>query len=367
MSGGSVNRPTIVALGVGVLCAAAVAALGIAGEPVMPSYLGAWLFLLALPLGALPILMGCELLDVPETALTVMLRRLAAVMPLAAVLALPVLFRLGSLYPSLSAVKAGLPGWWMTDTGFVLRTVLFLAVWTALSSVFSRPDTGRLGDARRPVLAGLGLGLHLVMGTLAAFDWAQEVEPSFMSSAFGLLLISAQCSVAVSTAVLMAVVGRPEAEASHALSSGRRDLVATEHVATALAVLLGAWGFMVFTQYLVVWSANLPKEVVWYQHRSAGVGLLAEYCAGILCALALVALLPRAPARHAGVVAWVAAALLVMHGFEMLWLVTPAFRSAFTLTPADIAAVAAAAGLGIGGALLFGDRAGTGRVGHGAT
>ena len=54
-----------------------------------------------------------------------------------------------------------------------------------------------------------------------------------------------------------------------------------------------------------------------------------------------------------------------MHGGEMLWLVTPAFRSAFTLTLADIVALAAAAGLGLGAALLFGDRAATGRVGRG--
>ena len=359
------SRPVVLALGIGALCALGLVVLGVLGRSVMPSYLGAWLFLLALPLGALPLLMAFELLGGPETALTAMLRRLAAVMPLAAVLALPVLLRLGSLYPSLSADRPGLPGWWMTDLGVVLRTVLFLLVWTALSLVFSRFDTGRRLDARRPLLAGLGLGVHLVMGTLAAVDWAQGVEPSFNSSAFGLSLIAAQCSIAMSVAVLMTVVGRPEPEASHALSSGRRDLRATQHVATALAVLIGAWGFMAFTQYLVVWSANLPKEVVWYQHRSAGIGLVAEYAAGILCALALAALLPRATARHAGVVAWVAAALLVMHGGEMLWLVTPAFRSAFTLTLADVVALAAAAGLGIGAALLFGERVGMGRVARG--
>ncbi len=360
------SRATMLALGLGAVCAVAVIGLGLVGEPVMPSYLGAWLVLLAMPLGALPVLMGWELLDLPETALVAALRRLAAVMPLAAVLALPVLFRLGTLYPSLSADKAGLPGWWMTDLGFVLRAVLFLLVWTALSMVFSRPAAGRPLDAHRPLLAGLGLGLHVVMGTLAAFDWAQEVEPSFNSSAFGLLFIAAQCSIAVSLAVVLTVVGRSEPEAAQALSAGRRDLVATQHVATALAVLLGAWGFLAFTQYLVVWSANLPKEVVWYQHRAAGIGLAAEYSAGILCALALATLLPRAPARHAGVVAWVAAALLVMHGLEMLWLVTPAFRSAFTLTLTDLVAVAAAAGLGFGVASLVGDRARIGRADHGA-
>ncbi len=92
----------------------------------------------------------------------------------------------------------------------------------------------------------------------------------------------------------------------------------------------------------------------------------ANIAPAMLCALALAALLARATARRAGVVAWAAAALLTMHGFEMLWLVTPAFRSAFTLTLADVVARAAAAGLGLGAALLFGERAGTGRVGRGA-
>ena len=137
-----VSRPTLIALAVGVLGALGVVVLGLVGQPVMPSYLGAWLFLLALPLGALPILMGCELLDVPETALIADLRRLAGTMPLAAALAVPVLLRTGSLYPALRAAKAGLPGWWMTPALFLVRAVLFLAAWTALSLVFSRPGGG---------------------------------------------------------------------------------------------------------------------------------------------------------------------------------------------------------------------------------
>ena len=152
-----------------------------------------------------------------------------------------------------------------------------------------------------------------------------------------------------------------------ALSSDRPgDPAASRRVATALAVLLAFWGFLAFTQYLVVWSANLPKEVVWYQHRAAGLGLPAECSAGILCALALTALLPRWPSRRAGLLAWVAAALLAMHGLEMLWLVTPAYRFAFEVTGADVLALTGAAGLGIGGALLFGDRFERGRGRHGA-
>ncbi len=360
-----VSRPTLVALGIGAVGFAASLLLGLSGVTVMPSYLGAWLFILALPLGALPVVMGCELLDVSDNLLVVMLRRLVAIMPLAALLAIPVLLRIHGLYPALSATTDGLPGWWMTPVFFVVRAVAFLAVWTALSFVFSRPAGSGAIDAR-PLLAGFGLGLHVVMGTLAAIDWAQSVEPSFTSSAFGLLLISAWSSIALSLAVVMAVSGRAP-RATGGLAADRRDLQANQHVATAMAVLLANWGFLVFTQYLVVWSANLPREVIWYQHRAAGIGLVAEYSAGILCAMALLALLPRGLARHAGLLAWVAAALLVMHGLEMLWLVTPAFRSRFTLTIADGLALAGAAGIAIGAVMMLGeDSAGRGRVGHGA-
>ncbi len=358
------TRTALVALGLAAAGLVVLALLGLAGRIVMPSYLGGWLVILALPLGALPIVMGWELLGLPETRLLAVLRRLVALMPVAALLAIPVLLSRHGLYPTLILAKQGLPGWWMTSGFFVIRALVFLGTWTVLSLVFATP--AGLGGGRRRLFAGLGLALQAVFGTLAADDWVQLVEPSFTSSAFGLLFLAAQSSIAACLAVVLATTGRGEAEASRAMASDRRDLDATVQVATGLAVLLGAWGFLAFTQYLVVWSANLPKEVVWYQHRAAGLGLVAEYSAGILCALALVALLAQSLARHAGLVAWVAAALLVLHGGEMFWLVTPAFRSSFGISIADVAALAAAAGLAIGLPLLLESRAAPRRSRHGA-
>src|SRR5207302_2012439 len=133
-------------------------ALAFFGSDVMPSYLGAWLAILALPLGALPLVMGGELLGLPDTLLMPMLRRIVALMPLAALLVIPVLLRLDVLYPSLQLPKQGLPGWWMTPGFFVVRALVFLVIWTALSFVFSQAP-GQ-GDRRRSILAGLGLALH---------------------------------------------------------------------------------------------------------------------------------------------------------------------------------------------------------------
>lgn len=347
------TRATSITLAIGALGLGGALALSLAGTvAVMPSYLAAWLVLLALPVGALPVVMGLELLGFAEAPLMPGLRRLLALMPVAAILTVPVVLNAKGLYPGLGIAKSGLPGWWMTPTLLLARTAMALLAWMVLGFSFARPAPS--GTARTG-LAGAGLALHLVVGTLAAVDGIMAVDPAFTSAAFGLTTIVSQAGLAVSLAAVL---------------SAPRRLTAAErrNVGVWLAVLLGAWAFLEFTQYLVVWSANLPREVVWYETRAAGIGRAAEALAVILCAVALVGLLGRGAARRPRLLGLVASALVLLHGLEMFWLVTPAFRAQFTFTLIDLLALAGAGGLGLGTALLLGDRAAlrSGRLGHGA-
>ena len=329
------RRTVAIAFGIGIAGLLGMLLLSVAVHvAVVPSYLGAWLVLLALPMGALPLVMAREAIgfDGPSP-LTPPLRALLILMPLAALLAVPLLFRLPGLYPVLATRPAGLPGVWMSPAFFTMRMIVFILVWTALSLTFARPvSRGRRG------LACFGLMLHVLMGTLAAVDWAMAVEPRFYSSAFGILFLFGQSGMA---AALATVLVRP---------------TPSRPVALVLSLLLGLWIFLQFTQYLVIWSANLPAEVLWYQHRSAGLGWTAESVAALLCLLALGILLPRTSAARPGLVAMAAGALVLLHGFEMLWLVTPAFRSHFSITLADMLGLVGLGGLGVGAALLLAPR-----------
>ena len=302
-------------LGVGLLASLAWLLAAALGMQVMPSYLAGWLFCLSLPVGALPLLMLLELLGLQDRPLTATLRRILPLQPAVALAALPVLLREQALYhrPGLSPGLAR----WMAPAPFNGRMALILLIWTVLCLVFSRPP-------RRPrhTLAGFGLCLHAAVASLAAFDWILFLEPGLNSSAFAVLAISAQLSVALCAACLGLALG----------ASGRS--MPTE-LAPLMLLTLAGWVFLHFIQFLVIWSADLPDEIVWYQHRIVGLGGTALWFGFAASLLTLALLLAPRLRRVPWVLASIAAMLLLVHLIETLWLVTPAFRGRFTVSLPD--------------------------------
>ena len=315
------TRPVQISLGIGLLAVILLAALAGFGRSVMPSYLAGWLFCLSLPLGALPVLMLLELFGVADWAITVPLRRFLLLQPAASLFAIPVLLRLGSLYAR-PGVPQPPPAGWTAPGFFGARMIVLLLIWTGLSLIFLRPPPRQ----PRRLLAGSGLFLHFVIGTLAASDWIMLLDPGLASSAFGLLTISLQISVALCAAILVLALG-----------SGGRALPA---VATPLLLAaLGSWMFLHFIQFLIVWSADLPTEIVWYQHRTGGLGGAALWFGSAAALLTIVSLLPHRSSRAPWLLASISAMLLLVHLVEIFWLVTPGFRGRFTISLPDLAAL----------------------------
>lgn len=281
-------------------------------------YLAAWLTLLALPLGALPLVAGLDALAPERFAIL----RPALVgglrlMPVAALLALPLIAVVPALYPFATGTPAATPlaAIWTTLPFLAARLVAALALWLWLGR--------RAAAGRGP--AALVLGLHAVLATLVSFDLITALDSRLGSSLIGLLMLVAWSGAALAAALL--VTRRPEAGL------------------LPLALLTATWAFLHFVQFLVVWSANLPAEVSWYLARG---GLLGR---GLSLAGGTAALLTAALTLRPG--PWttraVAALTLAVHAGEMAWLVTPAARGAFVVTGPDVLAglgvAAVAAGL----------------------
>lgn len=332
------ERRPLVGLGVGMGALLLVAAFG-GWRTFAVSYLPAWLCLFALPVGALPVVIMIERADAwrpqPETALLETLRGLLALMPVAALLVLPVLFALPDLYPWARGAAARTPfaSVWYTAPFLVARLILIFAAWTALAMLFARRGgepwgkAGRIDDGR----AVLGLGLHMLFGTLLAGDLVMAVSERFHSSLSGLLLMAAWSSLALSAAILVAP---PD------IGPARRRLDRL----TPLAVLLAIWAFLHFVQFLIVWSANLPGAAAWYGARGAGEGRLLVLYAGAVVLLAAALTLKPGENRTR----LVAALALAMHVLELFWFVTPSLRGSFKITMSDGLVLVGIAGLAVG-------------------
>jgi asparagine N-glycosylation enzyme membrane subunit Stt3 len=85
------------------------------------------------------------------------------------------------------------------------------------------------------------------------------------------------------------------------------------------------WAYLSFSQYLIIWSGNLPEEIPWYLRRSeGGWQWVAAFLAVFHFAIPFVLLLARRNKRRKHVLATIAIAILFMRFVDLIWLIVPA-------------------------------------------
>src|SRR5207302_3105523 len=86
------------------------------------------------------------------------------------------------------------------------------------------------------------------------------------------------------------------------------------------------WAYVSFSQYLIIWSGNLPQEIPWYVHRGThGWQWVAALLALFHFAIPFLLLLGRANKRSKTFLAAIAIAVVGMRWVDTYWLIAPAF------------------------------------------
>lgn len=225
------------------------------GRSTLAAYLVAWVVLSAIPIGSLGVLMVSYLVRRDWTeALHPVLMAATAIMPLAGGLFIPVLIFLGSLYPAASDTVS-LPTFkaiYLAPWFFAARTVFYFVAWTILGRRLRAAWPDR---ARMVRVASLGLIVYALLVSLAGVDWLESLQPDFHSSIYGLLYLSFVLTAGVAFGI------------GAGLQLGRRLVGISGYSGLLLSTIL-LWGYLHAMQYIVIWSANIPAEVVWYLKRS---------------------------------------------------------------------------------------------------
>jgi hypothetical protein len=278
----------------------------------LASYLAAWYALSAIPIGAIAVLFTSYLVRAGWTReLHKPLAGAALTMPVVAILFLPVVLGLGEIYPWVSDASA-LPAFkavYLTPWFFVLRAAIYFAIWTALA-VWAARSYGN--DAAMVRAASAGLIVWALTSSWSGIDWLESVEPHFHSSIYGLFAIDFQLLAGLAFGVVAVLILRPARQMSNASYSG-----------TFIALLL-LWAYMHAMQYIIIWSGNIPDEVVWYLKRLDGGWAVALWALYILqFFVPFFALLSERVRSSSAWLLWLAAATLALRVLESAVFILP--------------------------------------------
>jgi len=326
-------------------------------EQFFHSYLIGYLFWTGIALGSLVLLM---LQHLTGGGWGMVIRRVleasTRTLPLMLLLFLPILLGAKHIYPwanpakltahQIDALKDKLDHYLFLSF-FIVRTAIFFAVWLTLAFFLNKwsreQDKATDGAATKKlrVLSGPGMVLFILTVTVAAIDWVMSITPEWSSTIFGLLFVA---SFALSgLAFTIAIV---------ALLSDREpmaEVVAPLHfhdLGKLLLALVMLWAYFSYSQFVIIWSGNLPEEIVWYLPRThGGWGAVALAVVVLHFAFPFFFLLSRSLKRNPHRLVSVAVLILIMRVIDLIWVIGPAFNGAkFHVSWMDIAAP-----LGIGG------------------
>ncbi|MFE8069438.1 hypothetical protein QQM79_00095 [Marinobacteraceae bacterium S3BR75-40.1] len=269
-----------------------------------------------LPLGALAWLMCFGLTGGQWGTRTLPLwQALASTLPLLVVSLLALLPFMDTLFPWTAPVET-LPEvvrhktLYLNTPFFVIRLLLYAVIWLGLAYM-----QGLWGQRGRHQGAGHapGLVIWLLSLTFFGFDWFMSLEPRFYSDVFGLTLGANAMGAAMAVVVLFG--------AAQVTEGVRQDLSGLW-----ISALLG-WVFLAFSQFIIIWSGNLPHEIGWYVHRSEGIWRAVSVLSfGLFSVIPFAALLSRSVRTSARGLMVTAVLCLAGHGLRIAWLILPAFE-----------------------------------------
>ena len=234
---------------------------------------------------------------------------------------------------------------------FTVRAAIYFAIWLALAYFLNRWSLlqDRTADRKykknMSVLSGPGMVLFVFTVTFASIDWFMSLDWEWSSTIYGFIFVAAWgLSALAFTIAVMAALSKQEP---------MNNVVAQLHfhdLGKLLLAFVMLWSYFAFSQFLIIWSGNLPEEISWYLPRIHGAwGAIALAVVLLHFAFPFLFLLSRSLKRDAGKLVIVAVLVLVMRLVDLFWMIAPNFtHEHFQVGWMDLVAQIAMGGLWVG-------------------
>ncbi len=215
-------------------------------------------------------------------------------------------------------------------TFFIIRLLVFSAIWIVFYKLLTRlslkqDKTGKESLTHQSVSYSIAfLALFALSFTFFTVDTVMSLEPHWFSTVFGVYSFAGLFQSFLAALILFIIYFRRKGYL-------KDKLVNANHLHDVGKFLFGFtifWAYIAFSQYMLVWYANIPEEAVYYLHRSQHDWLWVSLALIIFKFIVpFIYLLPRWVKRDESSLVVVSVLILIMQYVDIYWMVYPNYDS----------------------------------------
>ncbi len=211
---------------------------------------------------------------------------------------------------------------------FLIRTVVFVGLWFLFYILIIR--NSRKQDStkdpkltrRNIVISAIFLPIFAITITFASIDWIMTLEPHWFSTIFGVYYFAGTALAALAATTFIMVLLNENGYLYKGLNK--------DHYYSFGALLFGFvnfWAYIAFSQYLLIWYADLPEETFWFFLRWEGswkyvsIGLIF-----VKFVIPYFGLLSQPSKMNPRKLLFFSAWIMLAHLYDLYWLIMPTYN-----------------------------------------
>ena len=216
---------------------------------------------------------------------------------------------------------------YLNMTFFTIRIIIYFVVWILFYWILSRNSKKQDITKDQKItklnakIAALFMPVFAFTITFSSIDWLMSLEPHWFSTIFGVYFFSGTVVASLAAGTFIVIWLN---EKGLLVDGIKKDHYYS--LGALLFAFINFWAYIAFSQFLLIWYANLPEETYWFLQRWEGSWLyFSVFFIIVHFAIPYFALLSQPSKMNPKRLKLMSAWILLAHIFDLFWIVIPTF------------------------------------------
>ena len=240
---------------------------------------------------------------------------------------------------------------YLNATFFIVRTIIYLLIWNYFAkklrrlSILEDANGGTSYHNSGVKTSAWFMVFFAVTSATASWDWIMSIDTHWFSTIFGWYIFAEWSAIGFTTILLFTLYLQKQGYLEDVNENHIHDL------GKWIFAFSLVWTYMWFSQFMLIWYANIPEEVTYYTARLevSNYRFLFWFSMLINFILPIILLMSRDAKRHKGRLIFVSVFILIGHWLNSYLLVTPGVLN----THGHIGVTEIGIGIGFAGLLIY--------------